>query len=46
MEAAKAGRELDIKEGQAIADTHLKKQELDDQRAVNLGELLTTGEVR
>jgi hypothetical protein len=46
FEAAKVSRELDIKEGQVLADTQLKKQELEDKRIVNTAELLTTGEVR
>jgi hypothetical protein len=46
LDAAKVGRELDIKEGQVLADTQLKKQELEDKRIVNTAELLTTGTVR
>ena len=46
FDAAKAGRELDIKEGAEAVKADLKQQEIDDQRLVNIGELLTTGTVR
>lgn len=46
IDAAKAGRELDIWEGSELAAAQLKKQELDDARIVNAGELITTGKVR